>query len=359
MKNIKTRALITVCGIGLSISAFAGNKDRSGQAGATELLDNPWAQSNGFFAINTASVWGMEAMKSNVAGLAVDTAIEIGFSNGNYLTGAGISINNFAIASKIGDIGVLGLNIMSMSFGDIPATTYFSPEGNGIYTPSFINLQLGYAKRVTTHISVGFAATFVSESISNISASGAAFDGGVQYVTGKRDNFHFGVTLRNIGTSMRFSGTGFAVNGDQPQSSLTYAVTQQYPSESFEMPTYLNIGASYDFYLDQNHLSSSESLPKHRLSALLDFQSNSFNNDYYGVGLEYGFMNMVMLRAAYRYEDGIGTAASTTMFTGIAVGATVQKRFGETGPMISLDYSFRQTDKPANGVHMVGIRFSR
>ncbi|MBS1690519.1 MAG: hypothetical protein JSS96_17435, partial [Bacteroidetes bacterium] len=57
---------------------------------------------------------------------------------------------------------------------------------------------------------------------------------------------------------------------------------------------------------------------------------------------------------------GIGnTATSTTMYTGFAVGATVQKALGDKGPKFALDYSFRPTDRPANGVHVISLRFMR
>jgi opacity protein-like surface antigen len=126
------------------------------------------------------------------------------------------------------------------------------------------------------------------------------------------------------------------------------------------MPTYLNFGAAYDFYLDENHLMSKDSLPKHKLTAMFNFQSNSFNNDYLGAGVEYSFKEMIQLRAAYRYEKGIGNLeTSTTMYSGIAVGATAQKRLGDGGPLVSIDYSFRPTQRPANGVHMMSLRFSR
>jgi opacity protein-like surface antigen len=359
MKKLSTKALTAICLIGFSYSAYAGNKDRTGQAGAQELMINPWAQSTGLFALNTASVYGIEAMKSNVGGLALDSTTEIGFSYGEYLTGTNIGISNFAIAQKIGGSSVIGLNVMSMSFGDIPVTDYYNPEGYGTYHPQFLNFELAYAKRFSTHVSAGFAVTFVTEEIGNIGATGASFDGGIQYVTGKKNNFHIGVTLRNIGTNMNFSGNGFSVNGDATQSTPAFSVTEQYPSQKFEMPTYLNIGASYDFYLDQNHLSTSENTPKHKLSAILDFQSNSFNNDYLGAGVEYSFMNILFLRAAYRYENGIGnTATSTTLYLGPAAGLSVQKRFGN-GPLISIDYSYRPTDRPANGVQMFGIRLAR
>ena len=361
MKNFSTRALAAICAIGMSFSAFAGNKDRTGQSGAPELLINPWAQSTGLFGLDVASVGGIQAMKENIGGLAQDSSTDIGLSHCIYLSGTNISVNNIAISQKIGDAGVIGLNIMSMTFGDIPTTDYYNPEGYGSYHPQFLNVELGFAKQFSTHINAGVSATYVSEQISTISAIGLCFDAGIQYVTGKRDNFHFGITLRNLGTNMRFSGTGFAISAESPQSSPTFAVTADYPSDKFEMPTYLNIGASYDFFLDENHLSSKDGTPMHRLSAIADFTSNSFNNDYLGAGLEYGFKNMFMLRAAYRYENGIGNpATSTTMYMGLAVGATVQTRLGsKKGSLLALDYSYRPTERPANGVHVISLRYSR
>ncbi len=349
-----------MCAILMSYSAIAGNKDRSGQAGAPELVINPWARTTGVFGLNVANIGGIEAMKSNIAGLAQTNSTEVGVSRGMYLSGTNINITNMAVSQKLGEAGVIGVNLMSMNFGDITTTEYFSPEGYGSYRPQFLNAQLGYAKQFSSHVNAGAALTYVSEQVGNITALGIAFEGGIQYVTGKKDNFHFGITLRNLGSNMRFSGTGFSVNADKPQSSPSFAVSQNYPADKFSMPTYLNFGGAYDFYLDENHLSSKDSMPKHRLTAFANFQSNSFNNDYLGLGAEYGFRNMVMLRAAYRYEKGIGSAEnSTTMYSGLAVGATVQKRFGENGPMVSIDYSYRPTQRPANGVHMMSLRMSR
>ncbi len=359
MKNFTIKTLVAVCALGMSFNSFAGNKDRTGQSGAPELSINPWARSTGLFGLNTASVGGIEAMKNNIAGLAQDSTTEVGVSHGIYLSGTSISINDLAVAQKVGDAGVIGINIMSMSFGDIPTTDYFNPEGKGSYHPQFLNVSIGFAKQFSTHINAGVGITYVSEQISNINALGLAFEGGIQYVTGKRDNFHFGITLRNIGTNMRFSGNGFAVNGDQPQSTPTFAVSERYPSDKFAMPTYLNIGVSYDLFLDEKHLSSKDAVPMQRLSMFGNFTSNSFNNDYLGLGLEYGFRNLFMLRAAYRYENGIGNpTTSSTMYMGLAMGATVQTRLGN-GPMLALDYSFRPTVRPANGVHMISLRLSR
>lgn len=359
MNKIKLYTSIAACTLGFTISAVAGNKDRVGQSGAPELIINPWAKSTGIFGLNTAHVGGIEAMKSNIAGLALGTATEVGVSHGAYLSGTGINVNNIGVAQPVGNDFVLGLNVMSISFGDIPTTNYYNPDGFGTFHPQFLNVQLGLAKAFGTHTRAGFAMTYVSEQINNINALGLAFDGGIQYVTGQRDNFHLGINLRNLGTNMRYTGSGFAISVDQPQSSPFYPVTSLAPSDKFAMPTCLSIGGSYDLYLDEHHLKSKDSMPMHRLTIMGNFTSNSFINDFIGVGAEYGYKEMFMLRAAYRYEKGItNDSKTTTMYTGISVGATAQYKISNNGQTVAFDYSFRPTARPANGVHMISIRYT-
>ncbi|MBK8686215.1 MAG: hypothetical protein IPN26_15240 [Bacteroidetes bacterium] len=83
-------------------SVFAGNRDRSGQAGAGELLLNPWARSSGLFGLNAANVTGIEAMKCNIAGLSKTKKTEIGLAHTRYLAGTGMSISNLGIAQNLG-----------------------------------------------------------------------------------------------------------------------------------------------------------------------------------------------------------------------------------------------------------------
>lgn len=324
------------------------------------MLLNPWAANNGVFSLNTAQVKGINAFKTNIAGLAFVEKTEIGFAHSIYLSGANVKINNVGLAQKLGNFGVLGLNIMTMGFGEITVTDANNPQGGiGTYSPQFLNVGVGFAKTFSNSIQAGIGITFVSEQISNIRASGACFEAGIQYVTGARDNFHFGITLRNIGTNMRFSGNGFSINGEAPENE-TYTLNMQTPAEKFEMPTYLNFGAAYDFYLDENRLSANDSMPKHRATVMANFTSNSFNSDYLGAGVEYAFKEMFMLRTGYRYESGINDAEnSTTFYTGLAAGATIQHRIGDKGPMLAIDYAYRPTQRPNNGVHTFSLRFMR
>ena len=64
MKNIYS-CLVAIFLMGLDFlpmdKVTAGNKDRSGQAGAAELLINPWARSSGWGGVGTSCGHGLEA----------------------------------------------------------------------------------------------------------------------------------------------------------------------------------------------------------------------------------------------------------------------------------------------------------
>ncbi len=107
----------------------AGNKDRTGQAGATELLINPWARSSGIASAGVAAVRGIEAQSINVAGLAFTQKTEIVFARTAWLVGTGSNLNAFRLSQRIGSSSVLGLGFTSMGFGEIIRTNPDNPEG--------------------------------------------------------------------------------------------------------------------------------------------------------------------------------------------------------------------------------------
>ena len=159
------------------VSVKAGNPDRAGQAGATELLINPWARSSGWGGANSGSIQGLESQFLNVAGTAFTKKTEVLFSHTNFLQGSGISLNAFGLTQKMGESGVLGISLVSMSFGDVAITTNDQPEPSlGTYSPQYINLGISYAKTFSNAISGGFTLRIIDESISNLNASGVALD---------------------------------------------------------------------------------------------------------------------------------------------------------------------------------------
>lgn len=333
----------------------AGNPDRKGEAGAYELLINPWARPGGLNGLNTSRVQGIEAMRFNAAGLAFVRKTEVLFSHTRWIVGTDVSINAAGIAQKVGEGNVLGLSIMSVDVGDLIRTTTDNPEGIGTFKPRFLNMGLSFAKAFSNSIYAGAVVRVINEGIADVSATGVALDAGLQYVTGKRDNARFGVSLRNVGTPMRFNGDGLTFRGEAPSGEYNQTLKQR--SEKFELPSLLHIGASYDFYLDEQ-ATAEEEIPDLRLTVVANFTSNSFGKDQYGGGLEFGYKEYFALRAGYRYEQDITNADErTTVYTGIAAGVSVNIPIKKDGPSFGLDYAYQHTDQ-FSGTHLIGARFN-
>ena len=325
----------------------AGNPDRQGEAGAYELVMNPWPVSAGLHGMLASRVSGIDAMRINVAGLRTINKTELAFARTTYLQGTDIYMNAIGFGQRVGD-GVIGVSLMSLDFGDIAVTTTDQPEGVGAtYSPSFFNLGLAYTHTFDKKISVGTVVRVVSESTTNVSAQGVAIDAGIQYVTGEEDNFRFGISLRNIGTPMQFSGEGLSFIGASPDGSFNQTINQR--SARFELPSQLHIGASYDFLF----------AGENRLSAIGNFTSNSFGRDYLGGGLEYSFREMFTVRGGYRYETG-GTidVADESVYTGLSAGASLQVPLNKKkSTKFAVDYAYRATN-PWQGTHNIGVRLT-
>jgi hypothetical protein len=326
----------------------AGNPDRQGQAGAYELTINPWARAAALHSMHTSMTWGVESLWQNPAGLSKITKTEIMFGHMQYLKGTGISLNSFGFAQKMGKSGALGITLTAMDLGDIIVTTSNLPEGTGAtYSPSFFNLGLSYAYTFDNKVSVGFLVRGVSESTSDLSAFGFALDAGVQYVNGPQDNFKFGISLRNIGSPMRFSGEGLSFQGESPEGEPKYQLTYDQRSASFELPSLLNIGTSYDIHFDK----------RNRLTLLANFTANSFSGDDLGGGIEYGFNNIFFLRGAYKFQ--LDTDINErNVYTGLAAGFGFEVPFKKNSKQkLGIDYGYRTTN-PFNGSHNLSLRIS-
>ena len=162
-------------------AAWAGNPDRQGEAGAPELLMNPWARSAGLHTMTTSMISGVEAMRLNVAGLSRITKTEVVFGHSIYLQGTGININALGLSQKIGENGALGISLMTIDFGDIPRTTTIQPEGTGsTFSPRFFNMGIGYSHIFENKVSVGALVRIVSEGVEDVTASTVALDAGLQ-----------------------------------------------------------------------------------------------------------------------------------------------------------------------------------
>lgn len=375
MKNRIQKLIITILTVMLiSPVVFAGNEQRAGSAGASELLINPWASSSGWGDANVGCVRGLEGLYQNIAGTAFTKKTELIFSNTQYF--GDISLNNFGFSQKVGDVGVISLGVMAMNFGDIDITTEELPEGGlGTYSVNYTNIELAYAQEFSNSIYGGIGVKIINEGSADGTASGVAIDAGIQYIAGvgkdklgnkKRDNLRFGISMKNVGTTMDFTGDGMSFIG---VSQFGTDMTVEHRSAEFELPSLIKIGVAYCINLDAKvndgeprvgdeyaGSSSDEIISNHKLVIAANFTSNSFTKDQFNMGLEYGFKDLFYVRGGYVYEKGIESMDTrTTVYTGPTAGFSVNIPINKEGSVLAIDYSYRDTN-PFQGIHTIGAR---
>lgn len=331
MKNILITAFLSLAIIPM---LYAGNEDRVGSAGAAHLLVNPWARSSAIGDAGYAQINGLEASYTNIAGLAYTDKTQIKFNYSNWMGSAGVSFNSAGIAQRVSEEGVIAISVQSMNFGDIPITTVENPEGNiGFFSPRTNIFNVGYARKFSSSISGGINFKVISESISNMKANGIAIDAGIRYVTGEEDQLKFGITLKNVGPVMRYRGDGLAQQVEYTSTGFIASLEER--SATFEMPSLLCIGGSYDFIFNENN----------KLNLALGFTANSFSNDQYRIGMDYGMTNDKMafnLRAGYVYEKNLLNVENrSNALIGPSAGFSIDALVGKNKTALGLEYCAR------------------
>lgn len=337
----------------------AGNPDRAGQAGATQLLFNPWPRATGWHGVNYAGVQGVEAMRLNVAGLLDIHKTEFLFGRTNYLMGSGIAVNSFGFAQKLGEgnNSVLGVSLMTYDLGEIEITTGDMPEGGlGTFSPNFTNIGVAYARKFSNAIRAGALFRVITEGLKDVNAVGAAIDAGIQYrtdISGKHESStRFGISIRNVGTPMKYTGNALARRAVFQGNDFSQTVDTR--SKTFELPSMLNIGVAQDIFFSPK--------AENKLTLAASFTSNAFSKDQFRLGAQYSLGDYLSVRGGFYYEDGLlNPESATKLYTGPSGGVSFELPFGprekgkERNKSFGIDYSYRATSI-YKGVHVIGAR---
>jgi hypothetical protein len=307
--------LMALLVVGLA-SAYAGNADRIGTAGAMELRMPVGSRGTAMGGSIIANASGIESMCWNPAGLASMEGSEAAFTHVPWI--ADINLNYVGVATNIESFGTIGLGAKIVSAGEWEETTEAFPDGTGrTFNPTLSVINLSYARVLTANVSFGVTAMFINEDIFEVTASGMAFDVGFMYDPGWH-GVKMGLAVKNFGPEMQFSGRGFerSLNGERPSSPNALA---------FDLPASLNIGMAWDCL--QNG--------PHTMNATGNFLSNSFGNDGLQGGLEYAYNEYYFLRAGYNWSD------QKEWLYGPALGAGLVFPLGNT--KLKVDYSWNRT----------------
>jgi len=338
-------AIILLCALTVS----AGNKNRIATAGAQELLIPVGANGIALGGSALASITGADAIYYNPAGVARALAgVDATFSTMNYI--GDINVTYAAVAMKAGSIGSLALSLKSLGFGDIPVTTEYFPDGTGqTYSPSFVNLGLTYSNLLNDRVSIGLTATVVSEKIMSTSATGLAFNAGIQYAGLGLPGLNLGIALKNVGTQMKFEGSDLEHQGTINDAARnanpnTYSVNVT----PFDLPTSIEIGLSYTQKVSE----------KSALTVSGEFQNNNFADDEYKVGAEFVFEKLLSVRGGYAFAPNADNDPTgvTSYIYGFSAGAGVNLDLGDVTARV--DYAYRSVKYfDGNNVFTVTLGF--
>ena len=318
----------------LSSMQVSAVSNRAGTNAASELLIPVGAK---YIAMGGASVSGVNGLESiywNPAGLDRMTyGAAAMFSHMMYI--ADISVSYVALGVRFGGIGTVGLSFKTLGMGDIDITTIDFPDGTGEqFSPQFMTMGLTYSRALTDRVSVGGTAKIISETIDRVSATGFAFDVGVQYRNlADVNGLCIGVALKSVGPGLQFDGNGL-LQKMQPEDSNRPLSPYKVIASTDELPSTMELGVSYNKNVNDNS----------KIEVETAFINHNYEDDAARFGVEYSFMNMFFLRGGYGYALNAGddpTGESVSIF-GACFGAGFQYDLG--GFDLVVDYAYRQVE---------------
>ena len=161
-----------------------------------------------------------------------------------------------------------GLSVMNFGIETYEETTATDPEGTGrLVSAGDFMVGLAAAKRFTDRLTIGLQVKYVREQLDQDAFSNVLFDVGTLYYTGFRQ-LRLAFTIQHFGAS---------VDGLR---------------ESFRMPLLFRMSAADDLITSQDF----------RLSTSFELVHPTDNNEWVNWGIESVFLNMLSLRAGYRFQ---------------------------------------------------------
>jgi hypothetical protein len=222
---------------------------------------------------------------------------------------ADIDNNAVSVVRNFGNLGVFGLSIVALDYGDISRTSFLripdesAPAGErdgldlnmGTYTATDMAVGISFARSVTDRLSFGTTVRYLRSEIDDVSMSNISFDVGTLYYTGFR-TLRLGIAARNFGP-------------DQKLIEFNEQIRRE--PASIKMPVQLRLGIAMDLLegIDSPHL----------LTMALEGTHPNDGPEHLNWGVEYKLMSLLALRGGYRFnydEEGLTLGAGLDLSAG-------------------------------------------
>lgn len=313
---------IFLCLSGLAATAQAQilpsfGDSRTGSTGFQFLKIGPDARSAGMAESYIATVDDVTALYWNPAGIASVDTFDWHFAGGHNQYFADIGIQHVGGVKRLGADTYIGAGLVYLNTGDMPVTTEFMPQGNGL-TFRAVDMAFGLtlARKLTDQFQFGITSKYLYEGIAGINTHGLVFDFGFQYDVGLA-NTRFAVGVNNFGFNARPTGTieRTGLNG----------TTQISEFEQISVPAVFRLGFAWDPVKEEDQ----------RWTLAMQINHPTDNNETLGIGTEYYWHQLLFLRAGYLFgadESGLPT---------FGFGIDLKRHYGR----LKIDYGFMQKQR--------------
>jgi hypothetical protein len=323
---------------GLIPTADGPPPTRAGTRGANWLHIPIGARASAMGTAVGSSVVGSTAWFWNPAGAATIESFDIAVGRQNLYGDLGIKQTYVAVSFPMLG-GAIGVAVNSLNSGDIPLTVEGSPFGDAglgeFFKWSSSAASIGYARRLTDRLDVGGSMKVVSEGITQIKNHFISGDVGTQFRTGLF-GLVLGGSLLTVGNAAHMDGPGLERStntNDVSREQLRF----KYYTRPVDLPT------TFRFSMGDDLLGSAESLfgrgsGQHTLLGEIDINDAVDAASQLGVGVEYGFKNMIFARAGKKFYNDDRKAPGESGSFGFSGGFGL--RIPLNGHPFRFDYSY-------------------
>lgn len=328
MKTLRCFLLLVLAGA-LAGTAASQTLTKTGTTAAALLKIGVGPRAIGMGGAFAATADDISAMYWNPGGLGNFYGNEAMFNHAFWF--ADIGFDYAAVTARVGDFGTLGAFVTVIGHDEMAVRTVEQPTGTGErFDAGGMVIGLSYARNLTDAFGIGFTVKYVRESIWNSAATGIALDVGVLYRIAVLNELRLAASVSNFGTKMKMEGIDNLLV-TQVGGSTGNLINTNVELDEFDLPLLFRVGVAADVIKGEDN----------RLTLAMDAVHPNDNTEYLNTGAEYGWNEMLFLRAGWKSLFERDTEQGWT------VGAGLHYRIAGS-VKVKVDYAYQDFGRLSN-----------